>query len=87
MTRRALPLFMLLLCGCQSDYRYAPRPRPFDRLINSMLSSHCPAREIAPGSKWYDYDDGGGWVELGTDGKTHPISTPPGKSDDPRNGR
>jgi hypothetical protein len=34
---------------------------------------------LKPGTQYIDYDHGGGWVELGTDGKTQPIPTPPEK--------
>jgi hypothetical protein len=76
---RALPVVLLLtLCGCQSTYE---GPRPVQSLVNRLFQSHCNwARPSKPGTQYIDYDHGGGWVELGTDGKTHPIPTPPEKA-------
>jgi hypothetical protein len=72
-------LLMLSACGCQSDggaFYAPPRIRPLEWLGNQLFSTHCMAREVPPGSKYIDYDHGGGWVELGADGKTHPIPAP-----------
>lgn len=65
-------LLLALFCGCQS----AEAPRTATWLLNRMFATHCPVRRVEPGAKWIDYDHGGGWVELGTDGKTHPIPDP-----------
>jgi hypothetical protein len=87
MSRRWFLLFLVaLLCGCKSDEGFGDRRfRPVDRLINELCSSHCPARMLKPGDQYFDYGhEEGGWYEFGTDGKSHPIPTPPGKPNNPR---
>ena len=67
--RRILALAVLLRCECRSE------------AINRWTQTQCSARKapLAPGSKWIDYDHGGGWVQVGDDGKAHPISDPGGR--------
>jgi hypothetical protein len=60
------------MSGCQSD-----RPRPIQYLLGSILQTHCSeAHALIPGTKYIDYDHGGGWVQVGTDGQVRPIPNP-----------
>ena len=63
-----LALVVLPAFGCQSE-----PVNPVIWVVNSLTNTNCVARQIPPGSKWVDYDNGGGWVQLGEDGKVRPI--------------
>jgi hypothetical protein len=74
MKRRSLiVLAALSTCGCRSE-----PINPVVWIANRLTQTRCVARKIPPGSKWIDYDTGGGWVQLGEDGKVRPIP-PPGE--------
>jgi hypothetical protein len=66
--RNILALVVLSTCGCQ----FKPI-NPVEWIANRLTQTNCVARKIPPGSKWIDYDNSGGWVQLGEDGKVHPI--------------
>ena len=65
-------LLLISMGGCQSD-----RPGPLTNLVTSMFQSHCPpVRPIQPGTTYFDYDHGGGWVQVGADGRVRPNPNP-----------
>jgi hypothetical protein len=72
MRRRGLfALVVFLTCGCQAE-----PVNPVVWIANRLTQTNCVARKIPPGSKWIDYDNGSGWVQLGEDGKIRPIPPP-----------
>ena len=80
MVRRGfLMLLPLAMSGCASrsgDDRPGIVVGAVQSILNRVLATDCRAREIPPGSTWIDYDHGGGWVQMGDDGKVHPTSAP-----------
>ena len=78
---RRVPLLLLLIvmsgCGSRSgDVRWTGLGSPVQWVVNRLTGTDCRARQIPPGSTYFDYDNGGGWVQMGDDGKVHPISAP-----------
>ncbi len=74
--RGFLSLLFITMSGCNSgsgDVQPAGRVGPIQEDINRLTQTDCRARQIPPGSTWIDYDHGGGRVQLGVDGKVHPI--------------
>ena len=64
--------FSASACGCQS-----PPNNPLVWIANRLTQTNCVARKRPPGSTWVDQDHGGGWVQLGEEGKVRPIPAPP----------
>lgn len=51
-------------------------PQLLAHFYGNLIGPTCAVRQLQPGAKCVDYEHGGGWVQVESDGKVRPIPAP-----------